>query len=404
MNYKVEKNAELSNAKIYVSLTQEEVNERVKTLKEAATEEKDFFEEAIGTLLNESFVNVIKEEKLQPVSMPKVSTGETAFEFVIEVALYPEVKLNQYKGLVVEYQSEDVSPEEIDQYINNELASKTMYEKVEREIVEENDKIIFDFKGFVDEVPFEGGEATNYEIVVGSHQFIPGFEEQLVGAKVNEKKDIFVTFPENYTEELKGKDAKFEILVHEILVAKEAVLDDEYVASLEINNVKTVEQYKDYVGKQIVVNKINQNVESEKKQIFYQLISLNPMVVPTEMVEQIVENKFNEFKKRIEQQGLNMEMYCQLTGLGTEENLRKQLYVTSEDNAKFDAIIGEIIKVENITASDEEIEELTSNIATANKLTVDEVKARLSKNDIEYNLLSKKALKLVLNSTVKTYK
>ena len=99
-----------------------------------------------------------------------------------------------------------------------------------------------------------------------------------------------------------------------------------------------------------------------------------------------------------------MEMYCQLTGLGTEENLRKQLYVTSEDNAKFDAIIGEIIKVENITASDEEIEELTSNIATANKLTVDEVKARLSKNDIEYNLLSKKALKLVLNSTVKTYK
>jgi hypothetical protein len=141
MNYKVEKNAELSNAKIFVTLTQEEVNEKVKTLKETSKEEKDFFEEAVGTLLNECFVLAIKEEQLQIVSMPKVNTAETAFEFVIEVALYPEVKLNQYKGLVVEYQSEEVTPEEVNAYIQNELASKTMYEKSDREIVEENDKI-----------------------------------------------------------------------------------------------------------------------------------------------------------------------------------------------------------------------------------------------------------------------
>ena len=404
MNYKVEKNAELSNAKIFVTLTQEEVNEKVKTLKEASKEEKDFFEEAVGTLLNECFVLAIKEEQLQIVSMPKVNTAETAFEFVIEVALYPEVKLNQYKGLVVEYQSEEVTPEEVNTYIQNELANKTMFEKSDREIVEENDKIIFDFKGFVDDVPFEGGEATDYEIVVGSHQFIPGFEEQLVGAKVNEKKDIFVTFPENYTEELKGKDAKFEILVHEILIAKEPVLDEEYVASLEINNVKTVEQYKDYVGKQIVVNKINQNVEAEKRQIFSQLINLNPMVLPVEMVEQLVEGKYNEIKAQIEKQGFNMELYFQLTGLGNEENLRKQLYDSCEETTKFDAIVAEIIKAEQISATEEEIEELFANVATANKLTVEEVKARLSRNDVEYNLLSKKALQVVLGSTVKTYK
>ena len=128
------------------------------------------------------------------------------------------------------------------------------------------------------------------------------------------------------------------------------------------------------------------------------------MVLPVEMVEQLVEGKFNEIKTQIEKQGLNIELYCQFTGLGTEENLRKQLYVSCEETAKFDAIIGEVIKVEQITVSEEEVEELIANIATANKLSVEEVKARLPKNDVEYNLLSKKAIKVVLDSTVKTYK
>lgn len=403
MNYKVEKNKELSNAKIYVSLTQEEVNERVNFLKENSKEDKDFFEEAVGTLLNECFGQAIKNENLQIVSMPKVNASENAFEFVIEVALYPEVTLKQYKGLVINYLKEEASEQEINQYIENELANKVEYEKVDRNEVLENDKIIFDFKGYVNDVAFEGGEAKDYEIVVGSHQFIPGFEEQLVGAKVNEKKDIFVTFPENYTEELKGKEAKFEILVHEILTAKKPIFNDEYVASLEINDVKTINQYKEFVKNQIIVNKAKQNTDLEMKQVFSQLISLNPMVLPTEMVEQLAENKYQEIKTQIEKQGLNIELYCQFTGLGSEENLRRQLYISCDENAKFDAVVAEIINVEKLVAEENEIEELIANIATANKIGVEEVKQKVNKNAVEYNILSKKAIKVVLDNATKNY-
>lgn len=347
----------------------------------AKIDQGQVFDRAINSLLQETYTQLLDEENLRPFTRPSVDVtklSDTELELKFNLILAPEVTLGKYKDLHVEKTEVKVEDEEVTNAIENLKTQHASLVLVERK-AKMGDTVVIDFEGFVDEKPFEGGKAENFALELGSNQFVPGFEEQLVGLKAEDKKDIKVTFPENYVPELASKEATFKIKVHEVKEKKTPELNDEFVAELNLNNVKTIDDLKAYEKDRLH----KQKDEDAKRQYFEGLLKLIREDAKIDLAQEIIDNEVDameeNLKNQIAQQGLTLENYLEMTKQ-TSEDMRKTMAEEADVNLRSVLIMEKIAEVENIVVEEDEIEFELAKIADQYQMPLDEVKKILKDN------------------------
>lgn len=323
------------------------------------------FEDAINTVVSETYPTLIEENKLKPIDYPKIDVVEIGegkdLVYTAEVTLYPEIELGEYKGLDIKRKEVKVEDVEVEGQLKNMQQQNARVEVKEEGNVENGDIAVIDFKGFVDGVAFEGGEAKDYALEIGSGSFIDNFEDQLVGMATGEKKEIKVNFPENYgKEDLNGKEATFEVTVNQIKVKEIPALDDEFAK--EVSEFETLDELKADITKKIEETK-KASVEREfEDELVTAVIENSKMDIPEIMVEKEIDMMVRDLENRLRQQGLSLEQYMQFTG-NTEEKMRSYMKENADKKVKADLVLEAIAKAENIEATDEEIKEKANEIA-----------------------------------------
>ena len=339
-------------------------------------------DEAINAILPKLYKAILEEDKIEPYAQPKVDVtkiSDTELEVKFTITVAPEVKLGKYKGLEIGKTEVNVNEDEVDEAIKRLLEnSGTLIVKEGK--AEKGDTVVFDFKGTVDDKEFEGGSAENYELVLGSNAFIPGFEDQLVGSEAGAHVDVKVKFPEQYTEELKGKDAVFACDIHEVKSRKPATLDEEFVKDQGIKGVETIDQLKEHQKQSLLASK-EANAKSE---YFNKLIEAIVKDSKIELPEEIVDSQFasrkEEFEQRMQQSGLNKEQYLQIIGQ-TEDDLNKQLRENATREVTNYLVLEAVGKEEKLNVvTDEEVEFEMSKLAEQYGMTLDQVKNALNPN------------------------
>ena len=336
-------------------------------------------DEAINSLLPSLYSDILTEEKIQPVARPqvdvtKLSDKELEVKFVIVTA--PEVKLGQYKGLTIGKEEVKVTAADVNKAIDDLLKSSASLVTKEGEAAE-GDTVVMDFAGAIDGVPFEGGSAQNHELELGSHQFIPGFEEQLVGHKAGEHVEVKVKFPENYTPELKGKDATFACDIHEVKAKKLPELNEEFIKELGLPNVTNLEELK--ANKK---DELKRQKEAEARRNYiskvYDAVAKNSTVdLPEEIIADQMASRKQDLENRMKQSGLDLTTYLQVLGQ-TEEQFNEQLRKDSVRDITNFFINEEIAKVEKIEIGDAELELEYAKIADQYKMKIEDVKKALA--------------------------
>ena len=331
--------------------------------------------DAIDVVLQPAYEKVLTEEKLVPFVQPEVEVtkiSESELEVIIKITTAPEVTLGSYKGLKVAREAVEVTKEEIDAEIarlcanNAELIVKDTEAKL-------GDTTVIDFKGFVDGKEFDGGSAENFALELGSNQFVPGFEEQLVGTKAGESKDVVVTFPTQYVPELAGKEATFKVTVNEVKEKKVPELNEDLVAELNYEGVKTVEDLTNKVSADVKTKKENQAKNAQIEEILKQIRESSTISIGEKIIEKEVESMKENFKKQVEQNGLTIEQYYQITGQ-KEEDTVKSMRAQAELNLKNFLVISEISKLENIKVEQKELDAEYQKIADQYGMDVAKVK------------------------------
>ena len=331
--------------------------------------------DAIDVVLQPAYEQVLKEEKLVPFVQPELEVtkiSESELEVIIKITTAPEVTLGSYKGLKVAREAVEVTKEEIDAEIarlcanNAELIVKDTEAKL-------GDTTVIDFKGFVDGKEFDGGSAENFALELGSNQFVPGFEEQLVGTKAGESKDVVVTFPTQYVPELAGKEATFKVTVNEVKEKKVPELNEDLVAELNYEGVKTVEDLTNKVSANVKTKKENQAKNAQIEEILKQIRESSTISIGEKIIEKEVESMKENFKKQVEQNGLTIEQYYQITGQ-KEEDTVKSMRAQAELNLKNFLVISEISKLENIKVEQKELDAEYQKIADQYGMDVAKVK------------------------------
>ena len=348
------------------------------------------YEEAVNHAINDTYRDAVIEHKLSVVDYPKIDldfstvSHDKGFTYTATVTVMPEVELAKYTGITFETLSKRVLKKDVEEAINNALQNKA--ENVLKEEAAVNgDTVVIDFEGFVDGVAFEGGKAENYELTLGSGAFIPGFEDQLIGAKAEEDREVNVTFPENYHADLAGKAAMFKVKVHEVKQKLTPVLDDEFVEELEIEGVKTVEEYRKYTENNLKAAKEKEYEDDYLNKLLKGLVEANPVEVPQVMIDDQAKQIEERYKKQADQYKIPFDMFLQFQGL-TEESFKEQTKLQAENQIKIDLILEAVIKKENIQPKEKEVEKLYQEIADANKVTVEQVKQVVSADDINYSV------------------
>ena len=364
--------------------------------------EEALYEDALNALLPAAYQAAVAELSLDVVAQPKIDiqSMEKGQEWTLtaEVVTKPEVKLGDYKNLEVSVEaSKEVTDAEVDEKVERER--NNLAELIVKEgAAELGDTVVIDFVGSVDGVEFDGGKGENFSLELGSGQFIPGFEDQLVGAKAGETVEVNVTFPEQYqAEDLAGKDAKFVTTVHEVKAKEVPALDDELAKDID-EEVETLDELK---------AKYRKELESAKEIAFddavegaaLELAVANAEIVelPEEMVEDEVHRAMNEFMGNMQRQGISPEMYFQLTGT-TEEDLHKQYEADADKRVKTNLVIEAIAKAEGFEASDEEIEKEINNLASEYNMEVEQVRNLLSADMLKHDIAMKKAVEVVTST------
>ena len=364
---------------------------------------ESLYEDALNHAIGHKIYDIRENKEYTIVGQPtadidfeKVSIDKP-FEVTLIYAVKPEVVLNEYKGLEIKKVKTSVSASEVNNEIKNILAENAVLELKDGKI-ELGDTAIFDFEGFVDDVAFEGGKAENYSLEIGSNQFIPGFEEQMVGLKAGDEKDLKVKFPENYqAENLKGKDAIFKIKVHEVKVKKVSELNDEFVKSLDDKAVNTVEDFKKQTKEKLENNKKHEASHLETDMIIDLLLEKNAIEIPEEMIEEEYENYLSQIDAQAKQYGLEREMFLQLSGMNPE---------TFHDQAKIDAkkrihvslVMEEVAKQEKLVVTKEELDNKFEELAKQYNMPAEEIKKYIPSALVENDLLIGKAYDFVLDN------
>lgn len=322
-------------------------------------------EDAVNFAIDASYSKALEENNIIPVDYPKVDviTAEEGKEFVYtaEVTVYPEVELGEYKGLKVEKPSYEVTEDAINEKLKEMQQKNARIETKEDGEIATGDTAVIDFKGFIDDVAFEGGEGKDYSLEIGSGTFIDTFEDQLVGAKVGDKVEVNVTFPENYgREELNNKQAKFEVLVKEIKIKELPEIDDEFAK--EVSEFDTLAELKEDIVKKMEEENNNRAEREYEDAIIKAVVENAKIDVPEVMVEKEIDTMVRNLEQRLQYQGLNLEQYFQFTGTD-EAKMREYMKENAEVKVKTDLVLEAVEKAENIDATEEELKEKAKEVA-----------------------------------------
>lgn len=356
-------------------------------------------QDAMDSLLTENYGKILTENQVEPIAQPTLEIdeiNETTLKLTFKVEVKPEIELGQYKGFEVTKDSVEVTDEEIENELKSmqqQFAEITVKEDGE---VADGDTAVIDFEGFVDGEAFEGGKGESYPLTIGSQSFIPGFEEQLIGMKANEEKDVVVTFPEDYQEaSLAGKEATFKVTVHEIrfrtLPEFEALPEE-----AGIEGVQTLDDLKLNIKTRMTNQKEAAAEEKYSDELYNKVIEATPIDLPQAMINNEVESMLNDVKQNIKNQGIDFETFQKLTGKG-EEAIKEELKPQAEKRAKLNLILEAIVKAENLEVTDEEIDEEIKAIATSYGEDFEKIKPLLEgvKGSISHDLLMRKAVNVI---------
>ena len=343
-----------------------------------------FYDEAANHMISEAYGKAYDECELEIASQPTIDVVQLEkgkdFIFTAEVAVKPEVKLGEYKGLKVDKVSTRVMQKEVDEEIEKERERNARTVEVTDRAVQDKDIVTLDFEGFVDGVAFEGGKGENYPLTIGSGAFIPGFEEQLIGAEIDKETEVKVTFPEEYqAKELAGKEAVFKCTVHEIKAKELPELDDEFASEVS-EEAETLEDYKAEVKAKIKERKENEGKEKKENQAVEQAVANAEIDLPAPMVDLQAKQMADDFARRIMQQGMSVEQYFQFTGLN-EEKMMEELKPQAEKRIRTRLVLEAIVAAENIEVSDERLDEELQKMADSYQMKVEKLKEFMGENE-----------------------
>lgn len=363
-----------------------------------------FYEDALNSILPKAYEEAIEKFKFEPVDNPEIDieSMEKGKPVIIsvEVTVKPEVKLGDYKNIEVEKVEYNVTEEDVDRELKAIQEMNARIIDVSDRETKEGDILTIDYKGFIDGEQFEGGTAEKQKLEIGSKTFIPGFEEQLIGKKKGDTVEVKVTFPDDYFEEsLKGKEATFEVVIHEVKEKELPELDDEFAK--DVSEFDTLEEYKNSIREKLEKDaKDKEKLEFENK-VIDKVIDSSEVDIPEVMVEHQIEHEVEEFNYRLRMQGLDLERYLQLTGSKLED-LKKQLKPVAERRVKTDLVFEAIGKSENVVATDEDIDRELERIAKEyNQENVEQFKENMKKGDLgflEAGIIRDKVIDILINN------
>ena len=344
-----------------------------------------FLEDAANALIPEHYSKALAECDLEIVSQPKIDVTQVEpgkpFIFTAEVATKPEVTLGDYKGLEVPKSETEVTDEEVEAELKKEQEKNSRTISVEDRAAQLNDIVTIDFEGSVDGVPFDGGQATEYPLTLGSNTFIPGFEEQLVGAKVGDDVDVKVTFPEEYqAKELAGKEAIFKCAVKKIEAKELPELDDDFAK--DVSEFDTLAEYKEHVKTNLEDKKANEAKRAKEDAAVDKVIENAQMDIPEAMLMTQCRQMLDDFSRRMQSQGLSMDQYFQFTGM-TADKMMEDMKPQALKRIQTRLVLEKVAEVENIQPTEEEVNEEISKMAEAYKMEADKLKELLGERELE---------------------
>ena len=356
-----------------------------------------FYEEAVNILLPDAYEAAVKEQELKVVGYPEVeleSCGKDGVVFKCTVAVYPEVKLGQYKGLEAPKAEVKVAAADVNARLKEMADRNSRLVSVER-AVKKGDTADIDFEGFDNGVAFDGGKGENFDLEIGSGSFVPGFEEQLIGMKAGEEKDI--TFPENYAPELAGKPVVFHVKVNEVKVKEVPAVDDEFAK--DVSEFDTLKELKADIKKKMTAERTEAAQRAFEDVLMAKVAEGVEAEIPHEMVELQAERMMEQFKQQLAAQGIPFDQYLKMTGT-TEADFRKQADGPAAEQVKMDLAVEAIIKAEGLEATDEDVENELKNVAEKYGMDLETVKKYLRPEDVKEQVIREKAVKVVADSAV----
>ena len=364
-----------------------------------------FYDDAVNSLIPEAYSKAYDECGEEIVSQPTIDVVQLEsgkpFIFTAEVALKPVVTLGEYKGVTVPKAELEVTEEEVAAELRKEQENNSRTISVEDRAVVDGDNVVLDFEGFVDGVAFEGGKGENYSLTIGSGSFIPGFEEQLVGAEIGVEKEVNVTFPEDYhSAELAGKPAVFKCTVKKIEVKELPELDDDFAQ--DVSEFDTLEEYKADVKKNLEEKKADAAKRAKEDAAVEAVVANASMDIPEAMIEAQVNQQLNDFVSRMQAQGLTMEQYMQFTG-ATPEALKEEMKPQAIKRIQTRLVLEKVAEVENIQISDEKVQEEIAKMAEMYKMEVEklnEVLGDAEKEQMKADMAVQEAVTLVAEAAV----
>ena len=365
--------------------------------------EQVFYEDAINLVYPSALESAVEEAGLKlvedQIAFDLLESGKGKdLVFKVGVTTYPEVSIEGYKGIEITKKPVEVTEEDVDAELTKVQDRNSRMVTVEDRAAENGDTVEIDFEGFVDGVAFEGGKAENFNLTLGSGQFIPGFEDQVVGHNTGDEFDVNVTFPEEYhAEELKGKPAVFKIKLHEIKAKELPDIDDDFIK--DISEFDTVEAYRADVKEKLTVSRQKQADDDADNQLIDALIEKLQGEIPDAMYQKRINDDINEFAYRLRSQGLDLKTYLQYTGMD-EQGIRDSFKPQAERQVKIRLALEKIVELENIVPTDEEIEAEYAKMANVYQMEVDKIKGFVPSEDLSLDIAVEKAMGLVRDSAV----
>ena len=362
-----------------------------------------FYEDALEAIYPDAVASAIEEAKLEPVDTPYdleiPEMGNDGVTMKFKVTVKPEVELGEYKGLKATKKSTKVTADEVKAELARMQEQNSTVSDVDDRAVKKNDIVVIDFEGFVDGKAFDGGKAEKYELTIGSNQFIPGFEDQIIGHKIGDKFDVNVKFPEDYQADLASKDAVFKIKLHGIKVKEVPALDDEFAN--DVSEFDTLDELKKDIKKQLEKRK-NDDAENELHNTLLEEVAKGIKAeIPEAMIEKTIDDDVNEYSYRLQSQGLKLETYLKYTGMDMK-GFREGFKERAETQVRLNLALEKIIEKENIEVTEEDIEAEYKKYADAYNMDIDTIKKAVSAESLKPELASRKAIDLIVDSAVVT--
>ena len=357
-----------------------------------------FYEDGLEEIFPEVYQFAVIEQDVKAIGRPSLTDMDINEENIVTLTLttevYPEVTLGQYKGLEIEQAPVEVTDAQVEAELDRMAQNVASTETVEK-AAEMGDTANIDFEGFDNGVPFDGGKGDNFDLKLGSGQFVPGFEEQIVGMTAGEEKDINITFPENYTAELAGKAVVFHVKLNKVTVTTVPALDDEFAK--DVSEFETLEELKSDIRAKALENAEKQAKTAFENAAVEKAAELTTVDMPKALIEAELDNQMERFAYQLQMSGYSMEQYAQMMG-GDVSTMRNAFRPAAEKQAKINVTLAKIVEVEGITVSDEDLNEEYEALAKQYELEVEKVKEMVAAEEVKASLENRKVVKLIVDS------